>query len=192
MRKLFLAALLSIAAFSSAFAADVYVRGYTRSDGTYVAPHYRSSPNSTRNDNWSTRGNINPHTGRLGTKNPDYNYGSSSPYKGSTTRQPSSTLRAPRQVKPFLLSKQQHEEAYCRAPLCFILVVGVSCDASQKNFANESRSGSACQKQGPRLMDTRYVKQRSSEMSYGAETYLVKNLIAKLIIKPATIEVTKS
>lgn len=41
-------------------------------------------------------------------------------------------------------------------------------------------------------MDTRYVKQRSSEMSYGAETYLVKNLIAKLIIKPATIEVTKS
>ena len=90
MRKLFLAALLSIAAFSSAFAADVYVRGYTRSDGTYVAPHYRSSPNSTRN------GNINPHTGRLGTKNPDYNYGSSSPYKGSTTRQPSSTLRAPR------------------------------------------------------------------------------------------------
>ena len=73
MRKLLLAALLSIAAFSSAFAADVYVRGYTRSDGTYVAPHYRSSPNSTRNDNWSTRGNINPHTGRLGTKNPDYN-----------------------------------------------------------------------------------------------------------------------
>lgn len=63
MRKLLLAALLSIAAFSSAFAADVYVRGYTRSDGTYVAPHYRSSPNSTRNDNWSTRGNINPHTG---------------------------------------------------------------------------------------------------------------------------------
>ena len=32
MRKLLLAALLSIAAFSSAFAADVYVRGYTRSD----------------------------------------------------------------------------------------------------------------------------------------------------------------
>lgn len=50
---------------------DVFVNGYTRSDGTYVKPHYRSSPNSTRNDNYSTFGNINPHTYKPGTKSRD-------------------------------------------------------------------------------------------------------------------------
>jgi TPR repeat protein len=48
--------------------AQVKVRGYTRKDGTYVAPHMRSSPNGTKADNWSTRGNINPYTGKEGTK----------------------------------------------------------------------------------------------------------------------------
>ena len=61
--KKFLACLLASIVCSSVAMADVYVRGYTRSDGTYVAPHYRSSPNATRNDNWTTRGNVNPYTG---------------------------------------------------------------------------------------------------------------------------------
>jgi len=39
------------------------VRGYTRKDGTYVAPHRQSNPNNTTRDNWSTRGNRNPDTG---------------------------------------------------------------------------------------------------------------------------------
>lgn len=47
------------------------VRGYTRRDGTYVAPHRATNPNGTRADNWSTRGNVNPFTGRLGTRSPD-------------------------------------------------------------------------------------------------------------------------
>lgn len=50
--------------------AQVSVRGYTRKDGTYVAPHMRSSPNSTTSDNYSTKGNTNPYTGEPGTKNP--------------------------------------------------------------------------------------------------------------------------
>ena len=51
------------------------VRGYVRSNGTYVEPHYRSSPNSTKYDNYSTKGNINPYTGKVGTKNVyDNNY----------------------------------------------------------------------------------------------------------------------
>ena len=33
--------------------ADVYVRGYTKSNGTYVAPHRRSNPNSVKWDNYS-------------------------------------------------------------------------------------------------------------------------------------------
>ena len=48
--------------------ADVSVRGYQRKDGTYVAPHVRSSPNGTASDNWSTKGNVNPYTGKVGTK----------------------------------------------------------------------------------------------------------------------------
>jgi hypothetical protein len=45
-----------------------YVRSYTRKNGTAVSGHYQTNPNQTRNDNYSTRGNINPHTGKLGTK----------------------------------------------------------------------------------------------------------------------------
>lgn len=56
--------------------ADTYVRGYTRRDGTYVNGYYRSSPNHTRLDNYSTRGNYNPYTGRPGTINPYNQYGS--------------------------------------------------------------------------------------------------------------------
>lgn len=50
--------------------AQVWVDGYTRSDGTYVQGHYRSSPNNTKLDNYSTRGNINPYTGKVGTVDP--------------------------------------------------------------------------------------------------------------------------
>lgn len=67
--KTALATLLSILTVS--VAAQVSVSGYTRKDGTYVAPHHRSAPNDTRNDNYSTRGNINPYTGKEGTKAPD-------------------------------------------------------------------------------------------------------------------------
>ena len=49
------------------------VSGYTRSNGTYVQPHYRTLPNYSIYDNWSTKPNINPFTGRRGTRNP-FNY----------------------------------------------------------------------------------------------------------------------
>lgn len=48
-----------------------YVSGYTTKSGNYVPPHHATNPNNTKNDNWSTRGNVNPHTGKPGTKNPD-------------------------------------------------------------------------------------------------------------------------
>lgn len=47
---------------------DHVVSGYTRRDGTYVHSYHATDPNSTRNDNYSTRGNINPYTGEPGTK----------------------------------------------------------------------------------------------------------------------------
>jgi len=43
-------------------------RGYIKRDGTYVAPSRATNPNSTKMDNWSTKGNFNPYTGKAGTK----------------------------------------------------------------------------------------------------------------------------
>ena len=48
----------------------VPVRPYIRNNSTIVMPHFRTSPNATIKDNWSTRANINPFTGKLGTRNP--------------------------------------------------------------------------------------------------------------------------
>ena len=65
--------------------ADTYVKGYTRSDGTVVKGHYRSSPNGTVTDNYSYYGNTNPYTGKTGTnvndnKSSENNFVFRSPY----------------------------------------------------------------------------------------------------------------
>lgn len=70
--KIIIASVLVLAAVS-AFA-QVHVNGYTKPDGTYVAPHERTAPNSTINDNYSTKGNVNPYTGKAGTVNPEPAY----------------------------------------------------------------------------------------------------------------------
>ena len=44
------------------------VQGYTRKDGTYVAPHHATNRDDTKNNNWTTQGNVNPYTGKPGTK----------------------------------------------------------------------------------------------------------------------------
>ena len=61
--------------FAGNASADEYVNGYWRSNGTYVQPYYRSDPNGTTQDNFSTRGNVNPYTGQPGYKSP-YDSGS--------------------------------------------------------------------------------------------------------------------
>ena len=45
-----------------------YVRGYTRSNGTYVAPYHRTHADHNFYNNWSTYPNINPYTGQIGTR----------------------------------------------------------------------------------------------------------------------------
>lgn len=69
-----LSLLVAMLALSSAAMADQYVQPYVKSDGTYVEGHYRSDPNATRNDNYSTKGNTNPYTGKQGTKQGDDAY----------------------------------------------------------------------------------------------------------------------
>jgi hypothetical protein len=54
----------------SALGKTVHVKGYFKSNGTYVAPYVRTAPNSSRLDNWSTVGNVNPYTGKEGTVDP--------------------------------------------------------------------------------------------------------------------------
>jgi len=44
------------------------VKGYTKRDGTQVAPSHATNPNGTRSDNYSHKGNVNPYTGKEGTK----------------------------------------------------------------------------------------------------------------------------
>jgi opacity protein-like surface antigen len=69
VRRLVLSALVLLA-LASTVAAQVHVNGYFRRDGTYVQPHYRSSPDGNPSNNWSTRGNVNPYTGQYGTHQP--------------------------------------------------------------------------------------------------------------------------
>ena len=56
---------------SSSSSGEHYTRSYTTRSGTFVQGHYSTNPNGTRNDNYSTRGNVNPHTGEEGTKPSD-------------------------------------------------------------------------------------------------------------------------
>lgn len=78
MKKLIASTLIAIVALLSlAGIADAAtrVRGYYKpSTGRYVAPHYRSSPNSSRYDNYSTKGNYNPYTGKKGYASPYRSY----------------------------------------------------------------------------------------------------------------------
>jgi len=66
IRKTLLAGVFAIVAFPAL--AQQFYNGYTRQDGTYVQPHYQTAPNNTRQDNWSTQGNVNPYTGQFGTQ----------------------------------------------------------------------------------------------------------------------------
>ena len=66
-----------------AFGAD-YTKGSWRDtdrDGvkdTYVNGYYKTSPNNTKSDNYSTQGNTNPFTGKEGTVNPNSDHNSNS------------------------------------------------------------------------------------------------------------------
>lgn len=59
------------------------VRGYSRSNGLSVSSHYRSSANSVKFDNYSSRGNVNPYTGKRGYSNPARTRSSEKPLLGN-------------------------------------------------------------------------------------------------------------
>jgi hypothetical protein len=46
------------------------VRGHMTKKGTYVAPSRATNPNRTQYDNYSSKGNVNPASGKAGTRTP--------------------------------------------------------------------------------------------------------------------------
>lgn len=58
----------SKSSYSYGSRSDHTISGYTRSNGTYVQPSHATNPDFTRNNNYSTKGNVNPYTGKFGTK----------------------------------------------------------------------------------------------------------------------------
>lgn len=45
-------------------------RNYTKRNGTHVQSYRRTVPNKTQRDNYSSKGNTNPNTGRKGYRKP--------------------------------------------------------------------------------------------------------------------------
>jgi hypothetical protein len=69
MKNALICALL-LAVAAPTIAKDTYTKPYIRKDGTYVSGHYKSAPDSTKLNNYSTKGNVNPYTGEDGTVDP--------------------------------------------------------------------------------------------------------------------------
>ena len=62
-------ALVSLPTISLA-AGDHAVRGHVTKKGTFVAPTKATNPNKTQSDNYGSKPNINPATGKQGTRTP--------------------------------------------------------------------------------------------------------------------------
>lgn len=60
--------LLSLTALSAS--SEERVQGYIRKDNTYVPPHNRTTADKNMHNNWTTKGNVNPYTGKTGTVDP--------------------------------------------------------------------------------------------------------------------------
>ncbi len=66
-----LALIFSLAITASAEAKTIKVKSYYKpSIGIYVNSYYRTSPNKTKIDNYSTKYNYNPYTGKKGYASP--------------------------------------------------------------------------------------------------------------------------
>lgn len=57
-----------ITPYAGVATAVVHVKGYTTKKGKYVKPYIKSNSNKSKLDNYSTKGNKNPYTGKKGTK----------------------------------------------------------------------------------------------------------------------------
>ena len=80
MKKIILTLSIAIIALTAFSQTTTTTSGYYKTNGTYVAPAVKTTPDRTNTNNFSTTGNTNPYTGTTGTKAADYtpaasNYG---------------------------------------------------------------------------------------------------------------------
>lgn len=102
--KTTLAAVLMAALVVPAFAqSSHYVRPHVTRNGDYVEGHYQSNPDSTRLNNYSTQGNINPYTGQADTVNPyaQPNFGSVRPVQPMQPIQPLQPMQPFQPLRPY-------------------------------------------------------------------------------------------
>lgn len=78
MRIVILGVALALAAGQASATESHRVKGYTKSDGTYVAPTRATNPDARKTNNYSSKPNVNPYSGRVGTVDP---YKAPSAYK---------------------------------------------------------------------------------------------------------------
>lgn len=67
MKKLNLILVAASLLMASSAAHAKYVKGHYRSNGNYVNGYNRTAPDGNRSNNYSSRGNYNPYTGKRGT-----------------------------------------------------------------------------------------------------------------------------
>lgn len=67
--KLIAVILLSMAVVLPVIAKSSHsVRGHVTKGGKYVPPHRATDPDKSKSNNWSQKGNVNPYTGKEGSK----------------------------------------------------------------------------------------------------------------------------
>ena len=66
MLKKIVVCILTIFVLASVAEGAQRTRGYMKKNGTYVMLHYKTRKDGTRLNNYSTKGNVNPYTGKKG------------------------------------------------------------------------------------------------------------------------------
>ncbi len=66
--------------------APKYQKGYYKKNGTYVTGHYKTTSDRTNHNNYSTRGNTNPTTGKKGYRAKDYSPQANNYGRGKTVK----------------------------------------------------------------------------------------------------------
>ena len=73
MVKIILVVVAALSMFASSIAmATESVSGYHRKGGKYVQSYKRSNPDKRRYNNYSSKGNSNPYTGKKGTSGNEF------------------------------------------------------------------------------------------------------------------------
>lgn len=61
---------LGLVASSAAAQGSYHRKGYVTKSGTHVPPSRATKPDRSVTNNWSSKPNVNPYTGKAGTKDP--------------------------------------------------------------------------------------------------------------------------